>query len=151
MLDLQQVPAMAQGDLKWGTGPLSVTPLGTATTLAEAWAFLPNQGEGVLVCADSIRRFSPAEREGLLLDADVVTGSETVVVRSSGPEWKAWKWAEQGEEEHRYVEFSFLSSEPGDKPARSRYRQYWRRQDENGIKVWQPIGARFCGFEEDGK
>lgn len=150
MLKLEDIPAFGKDGLRHDTCSLAVTPLGTATTLKEAWSFLPSSGEGVLVLADRVVRFSPSLHDGLLLDADVVTGNETVVVRASGAQWKAWKWTESEGDSHRYVEHTFLSSEPSEqrKPPDLLYRQYWEQRDDDGIKVWQPVGSRFCGFQE---
>lgn len=148
MLILDDIPAFENKDLKWGTCALKIEPLLTADTLESAWALLPNKGEGVVVCAGEIRRYNPGQSTGLLLDADVVNDRETVMVRSSGQRWLGWRWSETDGTSHRYVEHTFLSSEPGPRPPHLVYRQYWVRDTDDELAIWRPIGSRFCGFQE---
>ena len=147
MLKLEDIPVFKDSGLLSGTCSLTVTALGTAKSLEEAWSMLPQQGEGVVVKADQIVRYSRSGGAGLLLDADVVHGDETTIVRSSGETWSSWRWSEQPGDTHRWVEHTFRSSE-GREASDHKYRQYWAFQEEGGIKVWRPIGSRFCGFQE---
>lgn len=148
MLNLENIPAVNHGDLKVGQCRLEITPLGQVSQLAEAWGLLPEVGEGVVVCADTISRFAPTKRSGLLLEADVADGRQTTVLRSVGQQWMAWRWVESEGDTHRYVEHTFLSSEQSKGADHIIYRQYWALQDDQGLKIWQPIGSRFCGFRE---
>lgn len=144
MLSLETIPNVSAG-----TCGLTVQFLGEVNEIAAAWKLLPETGEGVVVCADSVRRYDPSQRTGLLLDAEVVNDSATTILRSLGASWKAWRWSETSGSSHRYVEHIFLSSEPGRKALNQIYRQYWARQEESGIQVWRPLGARFCGFASE--
>lgn len=151
MLSLDEIPAFKQNDLSWGTCKLEITLLDEAKTLDEAWNLLPADGKGVITLADAVRRYGPKKREGLLLDAEVVHGDQTIIVRSQGSNWSGWRWTETKGDSHRYVEYAFLSSEPGSKPPLLVYRQYWAKLPDGELQVWQPIGARFCGFQEASK
>jgi hypothetical protein len=126
---------------------LTTILVGEASTLEEAWALLPASGEGVLLLADRVCRFDPGQRAGLLLEADVAEASSTTLLRQSGTGWKAWRWTEGPGDSHQYSEQLYLSSEPGEDPARLVYRQYWGQAKDDGIDVWTPLGSRFCGFE----
>lgn len=137
-------------DYERGSCSLDVKSLGKARTVEEAWKLLPSSGSGVVVLADRIVRFDPNARSGLLVEAEVYEGSSTTVLRMSGGKvWRAWRWGESEGDSHRYVERAFRSSEPGERPPELIYRQYWSRQDEDGVGVWRPIGSRFCGFREE--
>ncbi len=148
MLTIDQIPAFANGDLSWGSCSLEIERLPPATNLREAWALLPPGGTGVVVRADSIQRYAADTRSGLLLEAEVVVGTETTNVRASGQKWMCWKWKESPGSSHRFVEHIFLSSEPGKSPPCLRYREYWQLGVDNDIQIWKPLGARFCGFGE---
>jgi len=127
---------------------LTIEPLGSATTIEEAWKLLPAAGSGVVVLADDIVRFDPAKRTGPLLEADVTDGASTVVLRQDGSQWRAWRWVEGPGDSHRYREHEYLSSEATDNRLLI-YRQYWERVADDGLMIWTPVGARFCGFKED--
>jgi hypothetical protein len=148
MLSLSEIPVFKLKDLTHGVCGLTVAPLGSAENLPAAWALLPESGEGVVVCADHIRRFRAGEKSGLLLDADVSQGSSTTILRSSDTAWQGWLWSEVPGDDHRYVEHIFVSSEPGKAPPNLVYRQYWQLKEDDGIQVWAPVGSRFCGFQE---
>ena len=150
MLALESLSAFTENGLSLGLCSLSIESLGEVSSLAEAWRLLPDEGQGYVVCADCNRRFHPGEKQGLLIEAEVSDGrGTTTLLRSQGPNWKAWRWREQPGESYRYVEHTFLSSEPGTRPPNLVYRQYWTRQEESGLQVWRPIGARFCGFSQE--
>lgn len=151
MLTLENLPAFTEHGLSLGTCSLKTELVGEATSLEAAWKLLPDQGEGYVVCADANRRFQTNHRKGLLLEAEVSSGNSTLLLRSHGANWRAWRWAESPGDTHRWVEHTFLSSEPSAAPARILYRQYWTLQDELGLPVWRPVGARFCGFAKEGK
>ncbi|MFA7481767.1 MAG: hypothetical protein WC314_14765 [Vulcanimicrobiota bacterium] len=151
MLSLDDIPPFQQKDLSWGLCGLEITRLNGAASVEEAWQLLPDTCEGVVTLADAVRRYNPKKREGLLLDAEVVDGQQTTVVRSQGLSWSGWRWEETKGDSHRYVEYTFLSSEPGTKPPHLIYRQYWTKQADGDLQVWQPVGARFCGFREASK
>ena len=148
MLVLDQIPAFQAKDLVWGTCGLSIVALEPVSTLDEAWQMLPSQGEGVVVRADSVKRYSTGDCTGLLLDAEVAQGDKTTVIRACGERWNGWRWQETTGETHRFVEYTFLSSEPGQKTQHQVYRQYWHQCEDSGVQVWEPVGARFCGFRE---
>ncbi len=150
MLRTQDIPLFAnQGILRDGTCSLTIAKIESAGTLEEAWKILPDEGTGVVVLSDRIVRYDPKKRNGLLVDAEVVKDNVTTILRSRGLQWQAWTWEEDAGDSHRYVEFRFLSSEPGKKPPDQLYRQYWTKTpSDDGVEVWQPIGSRFCGFQE---
>lgn len=147
-----EIPAIKEkGLLSWGHCELEIKALPAAHSLEEAWKLLPDAGSGVITLADRVLRFDPAKRAGLLIEAEVVGAGSTTKVRLDGPLWKAWRWTETESKDgaYRYVEYSFLSTEPGKRPDRLVYRQYWRKEPaQDGILVWQPVGSRFCGFKE---
>lgn len=155
-LGLDKIPPVAQGDVRISFTGLSITPLGRAESLEAAWALLPAKGTGVVTLADRITRFDPAARSGLLVEADVAEdATTTVVLRADGDSWRAWRWTETIGTDHCAVERMYLSTEQaGGQAPGLVYRQYWTLQPrtwEAGdpeVKVWAPIGARFCGFEE---
>lgn len=150
MLALESLSAFKENGLSLGVCSLTIEALGAADCLADAWKLLPDEGQGYVVCADCNRVFDPKDKEGLLLEAEVSDGrGSTTLLRSQGATWKAWKWTEQPGDTHRYVEHTFLSSAPGSRPPNLLYRQYWGRQEESGLQVWRPIGARFCGFSQE--
>lgn len=151
MLTLENLPAFKEHGLSLGSCSLQIQLLGEATTLDAAWKLLPDHGEGYVVCADSNRRFQPDQKRGLLMEAEVCHRGSTTMLRSDGSRWKAWKWEESPGDTHRWVEHTFLSSEPGTAPSPLRYRQYWTLQEELGLPVWRPVGARFCGFVQEEK
>lgn len=151
MLTLENLPAFDSQGLSLGECSLSIELVGAVSSLEQAWKLLPDQGQGYVVCAGENRRFASNNKQGLLLEAEVTDGSSTILLRSDGPGWKAWKWKETPGSSHRWVEQTFLSSEPDSRPAPIRYRQYWTRQEEAGLQVWRPVGARFCGFVEENK
>ncbi len=125
---------------------------GSTSKQEEAWRFLPSDGQGVVVLSDAVRRFKPGVSEGLLVEADVTQGSMTTLVRMSPDGWQAWQWRETDGSSHCYVERDYLSSEPSrDAPSLLRYRHYWTLEEDDGIRVWHPVGSRFCGFVEDVK
>lgn len=151
MLSLNDVPAVQNKVLSSGLCNLDITCLATATNLEEAWNLLPDSGVGVVTLADRLERYNPRNRAGLLLEAEISDGDTTITLRASGPIWHAWRWSEKPGDSHRWVEYRFLSSEPGANPPRQIYRQYWKKDPIGAeqISVWLPTGARFCGFEED--
>lgn len=153
MLTLDSVPMVKQKVVAHGLCALEIERLDEASTTDAAWRLLPSAGHGVVTLADRVIRFDPAKREGFLLEAEVAASNETTVLRSRRGGWNAWKWAEQPGDSHRWVEFRYLSSEPGVTAPRMIYRQYWTLTPTGlgEISVWQPVGARFCGFEEDSK
>jgi hypothetical protein len=153
MLSLAEIPAIREKVLKEGRCALEITTLSKAETLDQAWALLPDSGTGVVVCADRVERFDPGKRNGLLLEAEVCDGNSTTIVRSRGNRWDAWRWTQKDGDTHRWIEYRFLSTEAAVHPSRHIYRQYWIRvpSGKDEVLVWQPIGARFCGFEEDSK
>lgn len=152
MQGLMTIPGVENGDLREGTCDLEITPLPDASTVAEAWSRLPAEGCGVVVLSDRIARFDPTRREGLLVEAEVMNDQTTTIIRMDGGVWRAWRWVEKSGTSHRYVERDFRSSEPVVDPPHLTYRHYWSLQDDDyGIKVWRPVGARFCGFQEAGR
>jgi hypothetical protein len=134
-----------------GECALAVEKVGTVETLADVWRLLPAQGEGIVVLADRVTRFNGTTRESLLLEADVVTGDATLVVRARGQVWDVWRWQESVGSSYRYVEMAYLSTEHGiaGEGSRLRYRAYWQKVPDDGLWVWQPLGSRFCGFDGD--
>ena len=123
-------------------------------SLGEAWALLPATGEGWVCLADEVRRYSPNERGGPLLTAEVATGSTTYNLRFEAGRWTLWTWCEVGGETHRVVSRPFLSAElsrPNEAP-KMRYATYWTRSESSvdgvALMIWQPVGSRFVGWEE---
>lgn len=148
---LENLPAFKTGDLSCGLCELLIQPIGRVSTVEEAWKLLPAQGEGYVVCADENRRFDPKARVGWLMEAEVCDGQSTTILRSDGVGWSAWRWSERAGNSHRWVQHTFLSSEPGSNRSHILYRQYWTLREEHQLKVWRPIGARFCGFVQEEK
>lgn len=151
MSDLDELLSIS--DVTCGQCSLVVEQVGVTESLEQAWSFLPDRGQGVVVLADRIERFSPGERSGLLVEAEVTVGDETLVLRmDGGRSWRAWRWMERPGESHLYVERDYLSSEPRAAGSLLKYRQYWSKvPGADDIQVWRPMGARFCGFMEGGR
>ena len=125
-------------------GPVEVT------TKEEAWALLPEQGEGWVSLTHEVRRFDAENRSGVILDAEVALGSRTVVLRHEGGIWSCWAWEERVGDDVRVVRRRYLSSAPatqGNTPQME-IATYWREQIDEGVDVWQPLGSRFCGWRE---
>jgi hypothetical protein len=128
-----------------------------AETLQEAWALLPAAGEGWVCLADAVGHFDPARRDGLLLHAEVVSGEATTILRLDDGLWRAWTYRETRgpEEAYRRVVKLLLSSAPSasGEPPRMRYATYWKRVEDDGLRIWAPVAARFLGWaarEEEG-
>jgi len=146
---LRQIESFKQGDLDLGQSSLKVEALGQTDSPQQAWNWLPAKGEGVVVLADRIVRYSAGKSSPLLLEAEVVEGDTTVVIRSSGGGWAGWSWTESPGQSHRYVDYRFLSSESEKSKDCHRYRQYWTQVLDEDVPVWRPVGARFVGFGEE--
>lgn len=149
MLSLEEIPAFKEGDLCLGTCRLEILRDEMLTRLEDAWGCLPETGRGIVVCTDVVSRYDSKTRKGLLLEADVVEDRETFVLRSVGPGWSCLRWRESDGDTHRFIEHTFLSSEPGKGPPHIVYRQYWERREDEGLQIWAPVGSRFCGFREE--
>ena len=135
---------------------LVVAPAGTFTSLAAAWASLPQAGEGWLTLAGELVRFplaSPVSPDAFLLEAEIARSpSETFSLRHEDGVWKTWIWREEHGDGHKAVDERFISSFESPReipPPRQRYTTYWElAADELGVKVWRPLGARFRGWED---
>ena len=158
MLDLENLPAVLQGDVRIGRCRLDQATAGTASSSAEAWDLLPAGGTGVVTLSDDVVRFSPSHRNSLLVDAEVVLDNSTVILRMDGGTWRAWRWTEEAGDSHCFVEREYRSTERGTlgEPPLLVYRHYWGLEPDSGalepgageIRVWKPLGARFVGFKE---
>lgn len=133
---------------------VAVTTHGPIRSLAEARGCLPRRGEGWLTLGHGLRRFDPTAEleEGYLLEAEIaLSARETFCLRHDAGQWRAWSWCEAPGDSHRAVDEVFLSSvevAPGETPPAMRYTTYWElREDEGGVSVWCPLGARFGGWE----
>lgn len=116
----------------------------------DAWNLLPTGGEGWISLVSELRVYEPGRREGTIVQAEVADGSDTVVLRYEDGVWRAWTWREKQGDSHRVVRRVFLSTVPGrDERFRTiRYGTYWKKvEDEDHVKVWQPVGSRFLGWE----
>jgi len=151
MPDVKEVPQIGESPDSVGPCRLTVTPRGEASTPADAWALLPSKGTGIVTLSDRVVRFDAHDRAGLIIDADVVDGDTTTILRMSGNTWRAWEWKEEPGTTHRRLQLTYQSTETiSSTPAPAlRYRQYWELQPDEGIEVWQPVGSRFCGFKEE--
>jgi len=157
MLDFDRLPEVQAGDLVVGSCALQCTQVGTASTPDQAWALLPAEGHGVVVLADRVAALEECPREGLVIEAEVVSRDGTTLLRMDGGRWTAWLWAEKPGSSHRFVERRFSSSRPvpGGNPPDLVYRQYWARPAGPGqadeVSIWQPLGACLVGFREEGR
>ena len=142
---LSNVPLFREKALAESPCKLTIKHLGEASTLEEAWKLLPRDGEGIVVLSDKICRLSKSNYKGYLIEADIVKGQETTVLRSTAKGWSAWRWSESPGDDHIRIGHTYLSSE-NDSESQLLYCQYWRRQDDDGIAVWLPVGSRFAGF-----
>ncbi len=149
MDSLRQIESFKKGDLDLGQSGLRVESLGQTDSPQQAWSWLPAKGEGVVVLADRIVRYSSDKSSPLLLEAEVVEGDTTVVIRSTGAGWAGWSWVESSGQTHRTADYRFLSSESDQSKECHRYRQYWTQDEDEGVPVWRPVGARFLGFGEE--
>ncbi len=152
---LKELPPLAKGDVKAELCTLETEPLPRVTSLPEAWNLLPAEGQGVVTLAGEVVRFDASRREGLLVEADVVNGNETVILRSDGDGWLAWRQVEGKGDTHVFVERRYMSCERGHEGSPLLYRQYytrcargWEADGSDAVEVWTPVGARFCGFKE---
>jgi len=129
---------------------LGIRSMGPTDELGEAWSWLPDRGEGIVVLADKVARYDPLRRTGLLLEADVSTADATVRLRLIEGSWQAWTWTQSDGDTHLYADTRVLSSESGSdgRGGCLVYRRYWTREEEDGVRVWKPCGARFLGFAE---
>lgn len=129
---------------------LAIRSLGQTEVLSEAWSWLPDRGEGVVVLADRIVRFNSAARSGHLLEADVSVENRTVRLRLIDGTWHAWTWTQEDGDTHLFADVSVISSESGSdgRGGCLTYRRYWTHAEDDGIRVWKPVGARFLGFAE---
>lgn len=121
---------------------LEVEALATRDT-AEAWAWLPATGQGWVSTVDQVVVFPDCAHTGRLLEAEVVSGRTTTVVRHDAGQWRGWRLTETDGDSHRRVRETFVSTErrPGFETAD--YITYYKR-DQDG--VWQPVASRFVGF-----
>jgi len=129
---------------------LDIRPFGPTDNLAEAWSWLPSDGEGIVVLADKVMRFDSQARTGWLLEADVSSGTSTIRLRMIDGAWRAWTWTQTAGDSHLFADTQVLSSESGSDGQGGclEYRRYWVREEEDGVKVWKPAGARFVRFVE---
>jgi len=109
-------------------------------------------GDGWVCCTSEVRRWSGGPLpEGAPLQAEVALEGRaaSVLLRRTGDAWTAWEVEEERGDEHRAVDVSLLSTEPG---LRLGYRQYWEAREEGPedcqVDVWRPIAARLCGWED---
>jgi len=117
---------------------------------------LPQGGEGWLTLAGELVRFPlpvPVSPDSFLLEAEIACSpTETFSLRHEDGVWKSWIWREEQGDGHKAVEEHFVSSlesSGGASPLRQRYTTCWElAADELGVKVWRPLGARFCGWED---
>lgn len=153
MTTLGEIPAFQSKDLTFGECNLEFVSSRFVESLDEAWKLVPDDGSGVIVLADLVRRHDPGDKTGFLLEADVVVGDQTVVVRTTGEGWKAWTWRQSSGNSHRWVEYRLRSTEPapGRRSPDQFYRQYWGQVEDDGLQVWKPVGCRFVGFAEESK
>jgi len=124
--------------------------LGTVVDRDKIWSLLPDTGEGWVETTSEIRRFSPTDRSGVLLNAEVADGPKTTIVRFSAGQWSSWTIEEGGNISARYVEEHFVSTAKRASAAipTMTYRTYWRQVDDDGISVWKPFVSRFCSWED---
>lgn len=126
------------------SGPLE------AQSVEEAWALLPERAEGWVALADGVRRYD-GKRQGWLQQAELVDGPRTVSLRQDGPLWRAWVWEERPGNGYRRVTWRYISTlqAAGGKAPRMRYYTYWSLGEPvDGIRVWEPLGSRFAGWED---
>ena len=147
----QWFPLMHQGGWRdCSTCTLHLEGPYTATSLQDAWRLLPSEGEGWICLASEIRHFAPEQREGWLLHAEVVNGSQTISLRLDEGCWRAWTWQEKEGNTHRVVRERYLSSVPHEEEhiPQMLIATYWELQQDHGLSIWQPVGSRFCGWEK---
>lgn len=121
-----------------------------AGSLAEAWALLPESGEGWVALADAVGLYDPEQRKGWLQHAEVASGATTVVLHQAVEAWRAWRWTEEAGQTHRRVTWRYHSSlvSAGGRERFMRYYTYWTQSPDDDIGVWQPVGSRFAGWED---
>jgi len=129
---------------------LDIRLVGEAAELRDAWALLPPTGQGWVCLDDSVQAFQPGMKPGFLLNAEVTNGNSTLVLRMVGGGWKAWEWNESPGDDCRAITRSYKSSAPVER-ARGKnlaYRTYWKKQDDDGVPVWVPVGSRLIGWRD---
>jgi len=107
-------------------------------------------GSGWVMTTDAVGRWPAENLAGVWLEAEIALDERrSVRLQHADGRWRLWRYTETEGHDRVVFEDTVCSSLPGNPSPRLRYRTYWKARPRDGVDVYEPRVARFCGFKEE--